>query len=898
MPTPHITPPGNAIYSTWQIGTYNAVTDTFTVVLDLNDRTTWYVRSYDLPQPEKVVSRSGNPRTQGERITNETYKNRFISLTLLLRSTSTIAAIDSAIHTLEAAIDTTPFMIRFAEAGAAQYSYAIVKSWQHSIPQDSLQRQAKVKTGMTIVFECEPGLLGDKLYLDNLVVNPGFEAPSGPGVAVFNDGFANVNAYTVVTGSAPTVAANVMSVAAGTTLSFGSPAWGAINTWQVRFKWVTGLTINFCLHGTGNNKLFAEITTNAWTLNQTVAGSNTVVASAAPTTTNGNFYWAVLMQFPITPGNPPMVSATLYNDSAGSIGTVVSALGPATPPNGGVALSGKSAFEVAGATAQIGGVAVNNPVQFVSLFGPGGWIWFGTAGGSTGLAACAWEQSTANTYPNGPVTSYGAARIDLPPAGTVTAGWTPYTGGAPAGTNAIPASTGQVLGLSAQVKSTGLHATNASMALLVNEYDGSGAFLRQDSVQSALGGTTNAAWTTLAGTVTPGASCAFIAPIVQVTDTSVAGESANGTVWFDNVQCWNQTTTGQTSMPYCELRFPQSPAQLMVSGLVGDVPAPAALASGSFASSLPSGTTISLLLGRRALAHAGAYLIGYPHTYVGSAGYVTVLDSTAYGGYYWKSATGQTSDQGPRGQYGASVLTAATLNGIYQLLARTRTSQLLANLRNLSSFPKVITFVGFNTASLVYPAIPSQFSASNTWTRINHGTTFVPPYGVGSQGDISQISLSIVALWADSTGGGSQWSYDAPALLPIDAETLAAVYTWPSGMAPQSNTWVYIYNDGAGVVLGAAGNTNVVGAAASWGWSQESRPLPAPQTQLGGQGTVSSPNASVNPSGAAYLRLDPTVNTSSAAGVNQMLASVIDGSGVSYGVACQFQYFPLYLDPR
>jgi hypothetical protein len=42
-----------------------------------------------------------------------------------------------------------------------------------------------------IVFLARPGLRGDRITLDNLVTNPGFEAPSGPSVQVFGDSFAN-----------------------------------------------------------------------------------------------------------------------------------------------------------------------------------------------------------------------------------------------------------------------------------------------------------------------------------------------------------------------------------------------------------------------------------------------------------------------------------------------------------------------------------------------------------------------------------------------------------------------------------------------------------------------------------------------------------------------------------
>ena len=45
--------------------------------------------------------------------------------------------------------------------------------------------------------------------LDNQLANPSFEAPSGPGVQVFNDPFANVSAYATQAGGNPSVSSNV-----------------------------------------------------------------------------------------------------------------------------------------------------------------------------------------------------------------------------------------------------------------------------------------------------------------------------------------------------------------------------------------------------------------------------------------------------------------------------------------------------------------------------------------------------------------------------------------------------------------------------------------------------------------------------------------------------------------
>lgn len=82
---------------------------------------------------------------------------------------------------------------------------------------------------------------------------------------------------------------------------------------------------------------------------------------------------------------------------------------------------------------------------------------------------------------------------------------------------------------------------------------------------------------------------------LRITDTASAGE----TVWFDNVQVWDVPATGQASMPYCELRFPQSPCTLIISGLQGDLPAPVHLALGTQVSAWGPGSTPVYAAGRR-----------------------------------------------------------------------------------------------------------------------------------------------------------------------------------------------------------------------------------------------------------------------------------------------------------
>ena len=65
-----------------------------------------------------------------------------------------------------------------------------------------------------------------------------------------------------------------MTLTAGARVAFGSPAWGALQTWQIRFKWVTGLTGNFHLHFTdANNTLVVTCSGTSLNIFHTVGGS-------------------------------------------------------------------------------------------------------------------------------------------------------------------------------------------------------------------------------------------------------------------------------------------------------------------------------------------------------------------------------------------------------------------------------------------------------------------------------------------------------------------------------------------------------------------------------------------------------------------------------------------------
>ncbi len=175
---------------------------------------------------------------------------------------------------------------------------------------------------------------------------------------------------------------------------------------------------------------------------------------------------------------PAWVSATLSADNAGAIGGQIATVSGATVDSV-TALSGQPEMAPTGAQLAIGGAAVATSGHTVSLFGPGGWQFAGTGSlvSNAVPASGAWEQTAGNTFPTGPVQSVGAARIDVPPAGTYDAMWHLTNGGAgvgtPPGSFAIPASQNAVLHLSVWAKSAGLGA-NAQTILRVAEYDANG----------------------------------------------------------------------------------------------------------------------------------------------------------------------------------------------------------------------------------------------------------------------------------------------------------------------------------------------------------------------------------------------------------------------------------------
>jgi hypothetical protein len=329
--------------TTLRLGYKDPLTDTFGAhpllgaVLDLNDGETFTLAAPDgftLSAPRRTLVSVGNIRTQGEAVSRGVYQhNRTARVKVTLGPLASYASLTGAVRTLLQWLDAAPgipFTLLYQAPNASAPSYLDVVGCAHTLPLAEEQWLRLQLELVEIAFLVRPGLKGDRVTLQNLAPNPGFEQGSGPAVLVFSDNVANVNSYAVQAGSAPTVASSVMTLVAGARVAFGSPGWSHLNLWQLRFKWVTGLTARFYLHYTdASNHLRAEATGTSWALIHTVAGTPTTIATGAVTLTNGNFYWIKVTQFPWPAPSatvaPPYLTASLFNDSAGSVGSLMGA---------------------------------------------------------------------------------------------------------------------------------------------------------------------------------------------------------------------------------------------------------------------------------------------------------------------------------------------------------------------------------------------------------------------------------------------------------------------------------------------------------------------------------------------------------------------------------------------
>ncbi|MBF6591167.1 MAG: LamG domain-containing protein, partial [Ktedonobacterales bacterium] len=178
--------------------------------LDLNDGVTFTLASpegLELPLPPRTLVPVGNIRTQGERATRAIFRhNREARARVILGPMTSATTLASALRTLLSwvnAAPTTPIAVQYQAPSASAAVYLDVVGAACDVPSDEDQWLTLQLEPITLVFWCRPGLRGDRITLQNLAPNPGFEQGSGPGVIAFSDSLATANAYSLQAGSAP-----------------------------------------------------------------------------------------------------------------------------------------------------------------------------------------------------------------------------------------------------------------------------------------------------------------------------------------------------------------------------------------------------------------------------------------------------------------------------------------------------------------------------------------------------------------------------------------------------------------------------------------------------------------------------------------------------------------------
>lgn len=895
------TPPANQTFSTFQIGTWNPATDTWTLLYDLNQPVTgpvWVMNKYPQWSPgEKYDSRSTTIRAVGERIVETNLKNGHWKVKISIRGSST-SAIAAIVRSISQALEQEQLCIRYAAPGASLYLYFDVRKTTHNLHQAPAQQIiAGIQSGL-IDFECFPCARGDRITLQNLVMNPGFEQPSGPAVQVFTDSFANTDAYTVAAGTGPSITSQLMTVPSGTTLLFGSPVWGAINSWFCRFQMASSMSSEFGLHFTnGSNLLWVAIaSTGTFALNHTIGGTTHTLASSAQTYTATNFYWLQVVQFPTLAGNKPFITVNLYNDSSGSVGTLKASISSETF-DAVTALVGQMSLVCFSGTMKVGGANTSNSV---ALFSPGGWTFNGyngqpaaNSGAIDGSAAGAPTSVNTNSFSGGPVQCYAAARIDLAPSGVTSAFWTNFAGGvAPNGTASIPVTApGNVMAASCWVKSSGLGA-NAQIFLIANEYNASGSQLRFTTLGTLTGN--QSSWIQISNFWTTGANCVSVGLNLRVDDTT--GGSSSGTVWFENTQCYNQTITGQTSMPYCELRFPQSPCQMLISGLLGDAPAPIYLTFGTYVGTLNTGHSLSFGVGRKATTGFAAVLTSPP--YSADTLVSTALASTSYGGQYVSQPAVINSFIAPT--LGV-VSPMPDSMGIYHFIALMQTADatttnVQVQMVSAQQDPGNINTSGLSTS---VGGLFTPFTAQNTWTVVDLGLVSIPNFPVNAAAAQTNFPWS---TWAqiDDTGTTATHILGWALLLPYDAERLLGTVTNPSGYTNLSSQYLWFYNEALTLsqktLFPQSWQTQAIGTTLNVANSA----LAQAQYAVGGPGPTTGSFLEINPTGSSFMMVDPTQVTvnSSNLGVNQFGAFIADDVGTVLPWISEIAYSPYYYYQR
>lgn len=781
---------------------------------------------------------------------------------------------------------------------------------------------AITNTGITIgVF------IGETNYLSGVIDEVAFYSTALSSARVS----AHYTAYTTT----PAVTSNTMSIPSGASVSFGSPLWLDINVWQSRFRYTSGMTATWYAHYVDANNYYGfQVTQTALSIISKFFGTAGTTTTATIALVPGMQYWIKITLFPGSFGGQ-YLQALLYTDSGGAASVLLGTVGP-TPYSldnvYGSRTASSCVIATSGAALGLGGNY--SSVHSVSQFGPGGW-YFSSSG--TGVSNGSW-QILSQFYDQdftliqfGPVKSYGAARINAPKTGTWNASWT--LGNTTSGTTVQL--TGvlrpKILKMVAFVNIFNV-STTCTAKLQINEYDINGAYLGTYSVSGASftcssSGFYSNNYIPLTGTYTPTGAAYYIIPVLNVADT-VSGASSGGYVMWENIQLWDSQKYG-AAMPYCEMWFGQSPAQLVVSGLVGDVPSPITLSVGT---QIGSNNTLKFAIGRRAFSTANMQMVSPQYSLNGaSTGYsgvrfVPVLDSTSYYGYYL-SATSLTNAEIPSDWILAiseSTLPVGVMQqGIYHYYTRFQSGQSLANIKNVSVTPQISQLGPGSNAVLATRYYPptTPLSASATWTLADAGQVQMPPFPIGALATYGNTYLSPQLVWSDSTMGASSAKTNYAALLPVDGSKCLATINLPTGYSSYVSI-LNIYTDGIGTQAGymtpwtTSGTSNLYSGIYNGlnGYSQSiilGINSADPTSSAGGPGTPSTNTVSINPVGDSFLTVDPTLapstiyftsslatgtlnNGYATAAMNQFVVIMTDSVGAIYPVYAQLQYVPLY----
>lgn len=881
-----------------QLGTYAPLNDSWQLALDLNDGQTLELEEtggLDLPPPMLDLFTAGNARLAGERVTRGRYGARTITLRLIAGPCATEAALASVVRQLlalqaqalgpnsanVAGVGASPRVALLVQPpGVTAPVYADVLAMAHALSEvgNTAAWVRLVQEGVELELLCAPFLRGARVTLDNLVANPGMDQPGQQVLWADTATIANsVNSYAVVAGSAMTQGGVFAILNAGSDVTFGASTWQSITQWAVAFIYQSAGTFTFWLHRTTANTGIQVILNgpgNTLSIVANVAGVTTTLTSATTSLTNGTHYWLLSSALPAVnnTGLATLVSTQAYTYSSGAIGASIgSALfGLATAAN---LQQGQCGLTAAGANLQITTGGVTTPAaNQVTLLAADGWTSATTNGDSTASPAwCGWDAT--NIFAGGPWASQRSLSITAPPAGKLNAAWT---------SNKMPVTAGATISGRVWVAQTGLSAT-ATAQVIALQYNQGGTQIATLTLATATVAQIGAIWYALTGSGTLNVACAQIALQLVVTD-SVVGASAHASVWFGQAQI----NAGTTVQPYCANRFTKAPAQAQFSGLAGDVAAPCLLALGTSpaGSGLAASASLALYAGRRALAGFGAQLTA-PALLTSADGVnqQIIPDATAWSG-------AQAQFHTASGNYEPLYMTgnAADYSGVYHLLARLRMHDTPASSQNLQpdafllqnpwlGLPAKTDRLGIFQGQFVFP-----FTGA-TWQMVDSGQVALPPFALGTLTDPTQVA---VTLGQQSTTANNQLDADWGALLPVDAELLAATFQ-NNSTGVLLTGWIWTYFDG----LGAPG-ANMASAT----WSLEATAVPNPTHAGGGPGIVNQATPALIATGDSVPQVDPTTSTTTATGVNQWLVLVTDNSANVLPIAVVLTYAPLYLEPR